>query len=204
MGAALVIAAAPSAFAAQAITVSNANADGSITAHADLVSLADATSGISFECETAGGVNASDSTGTIPSGSHTAPADVGDLNVSFNNCAGPLGAVTATPSEQPYDLTIESFDAATGVSTGYVGPVNVHVSMLGCEFDVIGNAPGRYDNNTGVLTVTPDVALPSGVAPLEPVNISGCLGFVNPGDELTYEGDYQLTSPATPITISSP
>lgn len=199
VAAATALAATSAAAAQESITVDNPNADGSYTAHSDYVTLADTTSGIAFDC------TSSDSSGTIPSDSYTTPADVGDINVDFNNCSGPLGPVTATPADQPYDLVVTSYDAnagAAGQGFGYVGPVNVHVSMPGCDFDVVGNAPGHYDNATHTLTM--GGTLPDGVAPLEPTNIVGCIGFVNPGDELTYEGDYLVTDPVDPsITITS-
>lgn len=202
LAAATALATTTAAAAQQSITVTNPNADGSYTAHSDFVTLSDVTSGIAFDCESTDTVNASNSSGTISSSSYTTPADVGDINVDFNNCNGPLGPVTATPADQPYDLVVTSYDAgagAAGQGSGYIGPVNVHVSMSGCNFDVVGNAPGLYDNATHTISV--GGALPAGVAPLEPVNIVGCFGLVSPGDELTYEGDY-LVDPA--ITISSP
>jgi hypothetical protein len=194
LGAAAVLAATP-ALAAQPVTVTNPNADNHFTAATDLVLLTDDTSGVGFECA------ASDSTGSIVSGSYTTPADVGDVNVAFESCSGPLGPGTATSSGQPYNLTITGVNS-NGTSDGYVGPVTVHAATLGCEFDVTGNAPARYNNSTGVLSFTPDVTLPAGVAPLAPANINGCFGLVSPGDTLLFEADYQLSSPATPVTIS--
>ncbi|WP_199430377.1 hypothetical protein [Qaidamihabitans albus] len=191
MGAAVAIAAAPAAAAQQSISVDNPNADGSFEASTNLVVLTDVTTGVSFDC------SSSTSSGQIPSGSYTTPADVGDINVAFSGCNGPVGSVTATPADEPYDLVIENFDAATGQSTGYVRDVNVHVSMFGCSFDVTGNAPGVYDNAAGTLTMT------SG-GTLTPSNVSGCFGLVNNGDELSYEAVYDVTDPATPITVSSP
>ncbi|PWV85645.1 hypothetical protein SAMN05421630_102318 [Prauserella marina] len=201
MGAAVAIAAAPAAFAQQAITVTNPNGNNAVAAHTDRVDLRNVTSGVDFFCVTSGSVRASTANGSINSGSYTTPADVGDLNVTFNNCDGPLGPGTAVPNpgSQPYDLVITG--TSGGTSTGYVGPVDVHVSMAGCDFDVVGHAPGRY-NNANVLTMDPAVALPAGVAPLSPTSIVGCFGLVNPGDQLSYGAAYNVTNPASPIIIS--
>lgn len=195
VSAAVALVAAPAAFAAQDITVINPNDDGAVAASADGVVLADADTGTEVNC------SSSAADGTIPSGAHTAPAAIGDLSVGFDSCTGPLGSVSVTPNAQPYQLHIGSFDSATGVSTGWVGEVNVSISTVTCSFDAVGNAPGEYDNATGQLTVTPDVALPDGVAPLEATNTSGCLGLVNDGDALTFEAVYDITDPDTPITI---
>ncbi|HKS45923.1 MAG TPA: hypothetical protein VJT49_12575 [Amycolatopsis sp.] len=198
-GAAFVLAAVPAA-AAGSFTVTNLNADGHFAAATDLVLLTDNTSGVGFECDASGSTPASNSTGSIPTG--TSADVVGKLSVDFNNCTGPLGAGTAVANNQPYSLHITGYDAAGGKSTGYVGPVSVHASTLGCEFDVTGNAPATYDNATGTLSFTPDAALPAGVTPLKPANIDGCFGLVSPTDELVYEADYHLSDPSTPITIT--
>ncbi|WP_158056857.1 hypothetical protein [Saccharomonospora sp. CUA-673] len=195
MSAAIALVAAPAAFAAQDITVTNPNEDGSVSASADGSTLSNVDSGTDVTCSSSSGE------GEIPSGSHTAPAPIGDLSVSFDSCTGPLGSVSVTPNAQPYQLHIGSYDSASGVSTGWVGEVNASISTLTCSFDAVGNAPGEYDNATGQLTVTPDVALPDGVAPLEATNTSGCLGLVSDGDALTLEAVYDITDPATPITI---
>lgn len=195
LSAAVALVAAPAASAAQDITVTNPNADGTVAATASGVTFADTDTGTEMNC------SSSSADGTIADGNHTTPAAIGDLSVGFQDCTGSLGSVSVTPNGQPYQLHIGSFDSATGVSTGWVGEVDVSVSTLTCSFDAVGNAPGSYDNSTGQLTVTPDVALPDGVAPLEATNVSGCFGLVGEGDALTFEAVYDITDPATPITI---
>lgn len=193
--AAVALAAAPAAAAAQDITVTNPNADGTVAATASGITFVDSDTGTEMTC------SSSAADGTIADGSHTTPAAIGDLSVGFEDCTGPLGGVSVTPNAQPYQLHIGAFDSGTGVSTGWVGEVDVSVSTATCSFEAVGNAPGRYDNSTGQLTVTPDVALPDGVAPLEARNVGGCLGMVDEGDALTFEAVYDITDPATPITI---
>lgn len=209
MAAATALAAIPAAAAPVTITVNNPNSDDHFNAHASDVTLADDTTGVSFTCTSTDTVNASNASGTILDGTYTLPADVGDIEMlDFNNCNGPLGSVDAAPNEGslPYDLTITSYDSATGAAEGYVGPVDVHVVTGSCSFDVRGNAPGTYteDSSQGTLAMGTGT-LPSGVTPLHPVNVSGCVGLVNPGDELSYVGDYLVTDPVDPpITITSP
>ncbi|WP_253862527.1 hypothetical protein [Prauserella halophila] len=195
LSAAVALAAAPAASAAQDITVTNPNADGTVAATASDVTFADSDTDTEVTCTSAS------ADGAIPSGTHTTPAAIGDLSVGFENCTGPLGDVSLTPNDQPYQLHIGAFDSGTGVSTGWIGEVNVSVSTSTCSFEAVGNAPGRYDNSTGQLTLTPDVALPDGVAPLEATNVSWCVGMVNEGDALTIDAVYDITDPATPITI---
>ncbi|MFD2420573.1 hypothetical protein [Amycolatopsis pigmentata] len=88
-----------------------------------------------------------------------------------------------------------------GLSTGYAGVVRVHAATSGCEFDVTGNMPARYDNTTGVLSFTSSVPLPRGMAPLAVENVKGCFGVIKTTDTITVEADYHLTGPA-PLTIT--
>lgn len=169
---------------------------GAYTATTDFTELTDVTAGISFTCATADGVAASEGSGTLET-SVPGGTPLGDITaLSFNNCVGPLGPVTATPNDLPYDINGHLFDdmATANETTGHIGPVNVHISMTGCEFDVIGHAPGAFDNASSELRVgLVGHDLPPGAAPLSPVNISGCFGLVNLDDVLTYEGDYTVS-----------
>ncbi|MPZ84527.1 MAG: hypothetical protein GEV28_30725 [Actinophytocola sp.] len=173
---------------------------GPYTATTGFTELADVTVGVSFTCTTDADGAASTATGDLKIGPGvTNPlGDVKTLN--FHNCSGPLGAVTATPNDLPYDINGYTFDdmATVNETVGYIGPVNVHVSMDNCAFDVVGNAPGFFDNATSELRVDPAAQLPAGVEPLHPININ-CLGLVNETDVLTYDGDYTV-SPHTTIT----
>lgn len=191
------LAATPAAAADQDITITNPNSDDVYEAEAEnAVTMTDVDSGISFDCE----VSTSD--GEIFDGSYTTPDTVGEINVDFDDCNGPLGVATVETNDEPYDLVVDSYDSSEGddgQGFGYIGPVDVHVSMTGCSFDVTGNAPGYYDNDTHTLTM--GGSLPSGVDALEPENINGCSGIVSAGDELTYEGDYEVTDPTDPSII---
>jgi hypothetical protein len=174
---------------------------GSYTATTDLTELADVTAGLSFTCSTSGATPASQGTGTLQTSASGSPAVLGTIaTLNFNNCTGPLGPVTATPNTLPTNISGVTFDPDTGQTVGYVGPVDVHVSMTGCEFDVVGNAPGLYDNATSQLRMgAAGATLPGGVAPLRPTNIEGCFGVIGTNDDLTYVGDYTV-SPATTVT----
>lgn len=195
---------ATSASAQQSITVTNPDPGDQVVATTDLTVLTNESTGVSFECITDPGppeVKASRGTATVPSDSYVTPAEVGGIDgLGFNNCNGPLGPVTAVPdpASYPYPIRIDSYDSGTDQAAGYVTGVDVDISMSGCSFTVVGDAPGVYDNAAGQLQMG---APGSGPSLLTPIDVVGCFGFVNPGDELSYVGDYDVTPP---LTITSP
>ncbi|MFD2417678.1 hypothetical protein [Amycolatopsis pigmentata] len=200
--AALVAAAIPAA-AAGSVTIRNGNADRHFAAYADSVTITDRTVGVHLTCPSSAGTHASTMTGSIAGGTYAVPGRIGTLSVSFRqSCTTPLGAGTATPLGQPYNLTITGYDAAANTSVGYVGPVNVHASATGCAFDMVGNVPAEYSNATGVLSFTANAGLPAGVARLAPQNIMGCFGRVHVTDMLTLEADYHVSDPSPPLAIT--
>lgn len=173
------------------------NPGGEYTATTTFTELVNETSGVSFTC------TFSEATGELKSG----PGQTNPLGtvatLVFEGCEGPLGPVTAVPNSLPYSINGYTYDAdgegdsAVPETVGYIGPVSVSVSMTGCAFDVVGNAPGAFDNDTSELRMGPPAALPPGIAPLAATNIVGCFGLVTPTDVLTYSGDYTVTPPQT-------
>lgn len=208
-----ILAAGAATFAAVGLSVTPASADpiqpsvwtispgGAYTATTDFTELTDVTAGLSFTCSTSAGVPASEATGVLETSASGSPGHLGTAaTLSFNNCTGPLGPVTATPTVLPNYVVGVTYDSATGQTVGYIGYVNVHISMTGCEFDVVGNAPGLFDNATSQLRVgAAGTTLPAGVVPLRAIHIQGCFGVIQPSDQLTYVGDYTV-SPGTTVT----
>ena len=116
---------------------------------------------------------------------------------------GPLGtAFTALPSfPSAWTLTGTSGPDASGVTTGILGGIIVHVQDTGasgslCHFDVSGSVSVQFDNATQNITVlTANSALTtSGVSCLFPVNST-----------MTFSGSFHITDPSGvdyPIVIS--
>jgi hypothetical protein len=183
------------ALADTTVTITNPNADGSYSASSSNTVLSD--NGVNVTCS---GSNAS---GTINSASGvTIPAAAGTADaLSFSGCSGPLGTVNTSVTALPYTITLADWDSTNNRATGYIGNVNVRVSMPLCSFTVTGNAPGYYDNATNSLVMDPTIALPTGVSGLAVSAVSGCAGLVHNGDQPTYRSSYSVT-PA--ITVTSP
>lgn len=187
--------------AATSITVTNPNSDGAYTATTNSTTLTDKNTGVGFTCQSANGENASDASGTIGSGTYSIPHTFPDAiaSLDFNNCNGPLGPVTATPQDLPYALTVVEEDASNPDHwNGYIGPVDVEVSMTNCSFTVTGDAPGYYDNSDHTLHVTKnpadEIVLPDGPLTISKVDNCTIAGtpLVSDGDTGTYEGVYTV------------
>jgi hypothetical protein len=181
------------ASAATTVTVTNPASPG-YTAVSGTAKLTDGS--VNMTC------TSSNAAGNLPSAHVTLPANVGTVtSLSFNSCSGPLGTVTTTVNSLPYNVTLAGWDTTNARATGYLGSVNVKVSMPLCNFVVTGNAPGYYVNSSHTLQVTPAQALPSGVTPLTVSAVSGCAGLVANGDHPTFTAAYAV-SPA--ITVTTP
>jgi hypothetical protein len=192
---------ATAASAATSITVT-VTGGGKFTASAATTTLKDGS--VSVTCSTSGSTPASTASTTIKNQKKTgnAPLKGGTAtNLKFNNCTGPLGAVTATPVDEPYPVNADSVTSSNSTAVT-ISKVDVNVSMTDCTFTVTGAAPGDYNNSTHELNMTPKPT-PKNLtaAKLTVSNVSGCLGVVSNGDHPTYTSTYSVT-PAT-LNISS-
>jgi hypothetical protein len=143
---------------------------------------------------------ASTAKGAIPSRTTkgTAPVAVGSApKLSFNNCTGPLGAVTTkvmSAGKTGYTIAVDS-KTVKGLTDGIIGPVKVSVQMKGCSFTVTGTASGYFNNKTHQLFVTnklpvkPDAKSQLTISGLPS---AGCLNLVFNGQHPTYVGTYSL------------
>jgi hypothetical protein len=194
-GAVVGLAAAP-AMAATTLTVKVTNG-GSYTATSSKTVFTDKT--VSVTCSTVGSTPASKGTGKVPTATTTAtsPVKIGTVaTLAFNNCTGPLGAVTTKTTALPYSLKIDSKTNSTGQTDGIITGVNANVSMTGCSFTVKGSSPGFYTNSTHKLTMTTTAKLP--IKPLNSAaltvsNVSGCAGLVSNGDHPTFVATYVVS-----------
>ena len=153
--------------------------------------------GVSVTCTSTSTKPASKATGTVATATHTgtSPVKVGTVaTLSFNHCAGPLGAVHVTVQALPYSIKVDSTTNSTGQTDGIITGVKVHVSMTSCAFDVTGSAPGFYTNSTHKLTVTKKLPItPLNTARLTVSNVNGCAGLVSNGNHPTYTSTYTVS-----------
>ena len=192
-GAVVGLSAAP-AMAATTLTVKISNG-GSYTATSAKTVLKDGT--VSVTCSTVGSTPGSSTSGKVPTGSHTgtSPVKVGTAaKLAFNNCTGPLGAVTTVIHSLPYAISVDSKTNSSGQTDGIISGVKVNVSMTGCSFTVTGSTPGFYTNKTHKLSVTPKLPITAlNKAQLTVSNVNGCAGLVNNGDHPSYTSTYTVS-----------
>ncbi|WP_399884631.1 hypothetical protein ACGH7X_12380 [Streptomyces sp. BBFR51] len=147
----------------------------------------------------------SDAAGTMASTTGN-PGDVADIDAmnfgtSASPCTSVLGNVNTT-SVVPWDVVAEDYDAATGVTTGYVGSVTANVTAGACSFTVTGQASATYTNSTGILAVN---SVAGELAVSNPVN---CGAIVTESTRPTFKGNYAVkvagTSTIPTIVGSNP
>ncbi|MET9353530.1 hypothetical protein ABZY14_11080 [Streptomyces sp. NPDC006617] len=125
------------------------------------------------------------------------PGDVADIDTmnfgaSGAPCTSVLGNVTTT-SVTPWDVVAVDYDAASGVTTGYVGSVVANVTAGACKFTVSGQASATYTNSTGVLAVN------STAGELTVSNPVNCGAIVTPTTKPTFKGNYAVTETGTGV-----
>jgi hypothetical protein len=193
-----------SALAATSLTVT-VTGGGTATASASSTVLSD--NGVNVTCSTSGSTKASTASTTVSNGTKkgNAPLKIGtNSKLKFNNCTGPLGAVTAKPTAEPYSVNTNSKTNGSGQTDATISGIKVNVSMTACSFTVTGSTPGVYSNSKHTLTLEPASKLPIKpltTAQLTVSNVNGCAGVVSNGDHPTYTSTYKL-KPAT-LTIKS-
>ncbi|ASR34699.1 hypothetical protein BAY61_06575 [Prauserella marina] len=180
--------AAPAASAQQAVTVTNG---GSYSAGLSPGPATLTVNGVVFvECAF------SPMSLSVSSGGFTTPADIGDVSLTLTSCLAGSNPVTVTGSVG--DIVVTGYNSGTQISTMYLGPVDLHYSALGCDFDVAGHATFSYDN-LGGLDFSPGGPLPPGIAPLHVGAGATCLGLVNAGDPVGFTAAYQISGPPFPV-----
>jgi hypothetical protein len=171
---------------------------GSITASAGKTTLTDKATGSVLTC------TSSSSTGTLKSGRGISGSNLGSITkLTFSNCTGPLSLTfTVTNSAFPWTLSGTTYNATSGVTTGFINGIKSKLSGPSCSANVGGataTAKGKvkvtYTNGTHKLKV-----LGTG-GNLHVWNVVGCAGLINSGDATSFVGTYTV-SPAQ--TIKSP
>jgi hypothetical protein len=169
---------------------------GAITASAGKTTLTDTNTGSVLTCAT------STSKGTLKKGSGISGTSLGSISaLSFSKCTGPLSLTfTVTNSHFPWRLSGTSYNATTGVTTGFINGIESTLTGPGCSAFVAGTSattPGKvkvtYTNGTHKLKV-----LAAG-GNLHVWNVSGCAGLINTGDGTQFTGIYTVT-PSQKIT----
>ncbi|MGW4020425.1 hypothetical protein [Streptomyces sp. NPDC005009] len=125
------------------------------------------------------------------------PGDVADINTmnfgaAGSPCTSVLGNVTTT-SITPWDVVAEDYNAATGVTTGYVGDITANVTAGACKFTVTGEASATYTNSTGVLAVN------SVAGELKVSNPVNCGAIVTVNTKPTFKGNYAVKVAGTNV-----
>jgi hypothetical protein len=172
---------------------------GTITAKAASASLEDTSNSESLSC------TGSAITATLKSGKKLSGTDAGSVSAfSLTKCGADGFFLSISPKHLPWDLSLVSYDAATGDTTVVMTGIHLLLSLkaLGCSGEVDGTSATAHDgkvkltysNKTGQLTTWKT----EGNLHLYDVT-SGCLGVIKTGDKAAITATYTVT-PAQTIT----
>lgn len=167
---------------------------GPVTGSSQQPTLKDAKTGATWSCVS------SATAATLQKGSGLINPIGKITSLTFTSCAGPLGMVftvaTSASSANPWPLTALSFDPSTGVTNGEITKVVASISGANCNALLSGTSAsspgevtGNFANGASTLTV--------GGGNLHAWDVSGCLGFLNNGDAVSFSSVYNITPPQT-------
>jgi hypothetical protein len=172
---------------------------GSFTGNAGTTVLTDVDNGVQLSCES------STAAGTTPSGSGLTnplaaiPASPG---IQFISCTGPFGLSFDVTQEGDWSLVGDTYDPATGLTSGRITNVRAHLTGFACNAVVTGEVHATYDN-AGNLAILHDPVADATLVISEVDPTDNCFGLVGPGGadahHSTFDGSY-LISPVLTVT----
>lgn len=133
------------------------------------------------------------------------PAAVGTVGgVTFGSggtpCTSVLGNVSFT-APAPWSIVAQDHAAATGVTRGHLGDVDLRATVGACVFRVRGKLPLTYTNATGRLAVA------GATGDLTVVSQTNCGDAAPVGADLIVKADYAVRKTGTtvvPTLVGSP
>lgn len=170
---------------------------GKVTGKSKKVTLTDTTTGTVISC------TSSSISGGFKSGQQVAPAGIGAFSsVTLLACTGPGGktfTVTTTASaSHPWLLDAQSWNSTTTVTAATISGITAAITGPGCHASMAGASSGT----PGIVKVAISViqgftgsyintlSIGADGSNLRIWNVSGCSGFFNSGDTLTYTATY--------------
>jgi hypothetical protein len=165
---------------------------GSIMGTSGTAVLTDTTSGLTVTC------TSSSLAGSLKSGTGLPGAGIGTITaLDFTSCT--VDGLTLSLSSGPvsWSLNAQSYDLATGVTTGTVTGIHFVISSSECSA-VIDGTSGTADDGMVKVTYTSNTSTLKILATggnLHVWDVSGCLGAVSDGDSGTLSDSVRLGKP---------
>jgi hypothetical protein len=123
-------------------------------------------------------------------------------SASFTDCKWVLGFVlTLKAAHIPWHLNAQSYDKATGTTSGTITGIHIAITGPTCSVVVDGTGSGKDDGRIGFRYVnkTHKLTFPDSGGNLHYYSVNGCLGLVKSGDSANLHATSTL-SPAQTIT----
>ena len=161
---------------------------GGVMAKAGATTLTDTTTGSAVNCKS------SDMSGTVKPGSGLPGAGIGSVTAASYQCFAPVGVPHLTPSGLPWQLSLTSYDAGTGVSRGTISHVRLAFLYTNCSA-VVGGASATSGGEVAVsyASKTGTLKLLAAGGTLHWYRVHKCLGLLANGDPASLTGSYALT-----------
>ncbi|MFI6943453.1 hypothetical protein ACIBI4_29650 [Streptomyces sp. NPDC050418] len=167
----------------------NTNPDGRYTASAGLTTLTNVNTDAALQCSSA------TAEGELPNGTRTTDQVATIDGSTWTNCSGPAGITFSVSHVGAWEINALSTNASGGVD-GNITNISANISGPLCSASVSGAVPATYDN-AGHLIVHPDAASTS---KLTISNVVGCFGLMNNGDQVVFDGTYNVAPDTIRIT----
>ncbi len=141
----------------------------------------------------------------LKSGSGLKGSSVGSVtSASFSDCKWVLGFImTLKASGVPWQLNAQSYDKATGTTSGTITGIHIKITGPGCAAVIDGTGSSKDNGQTEFRYVnkTHKLTFPNSGGNLHYYSINGCSGIVKSGDSANLHAT-STVSPAQTITSS--
>ena len=173
---------------------------GVVTAASTGITIRDTTAGQTVPCYL------STMTIRLEGGKKISPNGSTVTSAAFGQCTLPKGLpVVVKLAAFPWDVKLDSYDAATEVTTGTLSGMHLGLSvpLIGCS--AVADGPDGQDAHTGAVSATysnkTHVLKATGYGNLRLYDVEGCQGLIANGDSITLTASYavaphqKITSP---------
>jgi hypothetical protein len=193
-GAALMLGATAALAATLTVSVTHANANGSVSSKSGTTILKDTRNHDTLTCSSSTGIGIVKNQTTRG----TPPVKVGTITkTTFTNCTGPLGIRFTVKQIGTWNI-VATKATSRGVTAGGVTNVSASLSGSVCRATVAGSVQGTVTNPSGtrkpLLKFIPTAPNPNRF--VLKIKTASCLGVLRAGDTVQFTATYTVLSPA--------
>lgn len=141
----------------------------------------------------------------LKSGSGLSGSSIGSItSVTFTDCKWVLGYImTLKATHVPWQVNAQSYDKATGTTSGTLTGIHITIVGPGCATVIDGTGSAKNNGQIAFRYVNKNhkLTFPSSGGNLHYYSVNGCLGVVKSSDSANLHATYTV-SPGQTITSS--